>query len=251
MPRAFIHASFLVTATSLFSQGIYTNSNKPGDPVCPLVQIDKTSLNYGSNTGRQGNTGGQRGADADAIRNYQSGSQSFQPDHRKDVSSFNAYDSKGKAISLASLKGKVVLVGLWSVRCDPSAKMLMEMASLYDKRSKYGFEILPVNFDLNQQDGGGISGGWPAINQFMNRNPQFFKESKMAVFTPGLGKEGASNFMDIVYSLPALFVVDRDGKLASINIGYKDGFVGEALTRVVSERPPVAPAPAPAAAPKP
>jgi hypothetical protein len=146
----------------------------------------------------------------------------------------------------------VVLVGLWSTHCDPSAKMLMEFASLYAKRDQYGFEILSVNFDENQQDGGGLEGGWRAINKFRIKNRQFFDASKMPIYTPGLGKEGPSNFMDMVYSVPVLFVVDRQGKLAELHIGYKDGFVGQALTRVLRERTaPPAPVPAPAPAVEP
>ena len=74
----------------------------------------------------------------------------------------------------------------------------------------------------------------------------------MPVFTAGLGKEGPSNFLDLVYSVPVLFVVDRQGKLAEIHIGYREGFVGEAVIRALRERPqPVAapPAPVPTAEP--
>lgn len=222
----------LFVAAPVMAQGVYLNADSPTSPTCPLVEIEKTKLERTS------------GAGATSVRLYQSGNQFFAKDQRKDVTGFAAYDNKAKGTTVASLKGKVVMVGLWSTHCEPSAKMLMEMASLYDKRAKFGFEILAVNMDRNQQEDNGAVGGWPAINQFIIRNPQFFKASGMQVYTPGLGKEGTSNFMDVVRSLPALFVIDREGNLASIALGYKDGFVGDALTRVVSERPPVAPAPA-------
>lgn len=139
----------------------------------------------------------------------------------------------------------MALVGLWSISCALSAKMLMELAGLYPKADAFKFQILAVNFDLNQQDEGegAIEGGWRAINKFMTRNRAFFEASKMPVFTPGQGKEGPSNFMDIVQSLPALFVIDRNGQLASVHIGYKEGFVGEALKRALLEKP-LAPSPA-------
>lgn len=228
-----------LAACTLSAQGLYSNANSPSDPICPLIQRDKTALNFGA-PGR-GTTGGLIGADATATRTYQWGWRFFPQGQRQDVSAFAAYDEKARGTSLASLKGKVALVGLWSVHCDPSAKMLMEFASLYPKRAQFGFEILAVNVDLNQQDGGGIEGGWRAINKFMIRNRTFFEASGMPVYTPGLGKEGVSNFMDIVTSVPVLFVVDREGRLAQLHIGYKDGFVGEALKRALTERP--APAP--------
>ncbi|WP_243302696.1 TlpA family protein disulfide reductase [Geothrix oryzisoli] len=240
----------LLSGLALGAQGVFGNANSPSDPTCPRIMQEKTELNYKSQYGRNG-------ADASAVRYSQWGNQYFPPAERKDVSSFAAYDEKGRGTSVASLKGKVVLVGLWSTRCDPSAKMLMEFASLYAKRVQYGFEILSVNFDENQQGGEvapnvdvAIEGGWRAINKFRLRNRQFFDASKMPVYTPGLGKEGPSTFMDMVYSVPVLFVVDRQGKLAELHIGYQDGFVGQALMRALRERtaPPV-PAPAPATEP--
>lgn len=229
---------FLVLAVgTLSAQGVFTNADKPGAAICPRVMQDKTYLEYNSQYGANA-------ADGSAKLYHQEGVQFFPQGQRKDVSAFAAYDAKSRGTSLASLKGKVVLVGLWSVHCDPSAKMLMEFATLYPKRAQYGFEILAVNFDENQQDGGGIEGGWRAINKFMIKNRQFFETSKMPVYTPGLGKEGASNFADMVWSLPVLYVVDREGKLAQVHIGYKDGFVGQALSLALRERPSVAPAPA-------
>jgi thiol-disulfide isomerase/thioredoxin len=226
-----------LSGLALGAQGIFNNANSPSDPTCPRILQEKTELNDKSQYGRNG-------ADASAVRYSQWGDQFFPPAERKDVSAFAAYDEKNKGISIASLKGKVVLVGLWSTHCDPSASMLMEFASLFPKKGQYGFEILAVNFDETQQDSG-IEGGWRAINKFMIKNRQFFASSKMPIYTPGLGKEGASTFMDMVYSLPVLFVVDRQGKLAELHIGYKDGFVGQALMRALRERI-LAPVPAPA-----
>lgn len=214
----------------LGAQGVFTNANKPGAATCPRLMKDKTALEYSSQYG-------VNSANASAVLYHQEGEQFFPQGQRKDVSAFAAYDEKAHGTSLASLKGKVVLVGLWSVHCDPSAKMLMEFASLYPKRAQYGFDILAVNFDENQQDGGGIEGGWRAINKFMIKNRQFFDVSHMPIYTPGLGKEGPANFMDMVWSVPVLFVVDREGKLAQLHIGYKDGFVGDALKRALMERP--------------
>lgn len=244
MSKRLCFTVLLALGATLQAQGIYKNANSPTDSICPRVSLDKTELNYGS-AGPLASTGGMVGADSQGLLSYQQGSQMIPQGHRRSVATFAAYDAKGNPTSVASLKGKVVLVGLWSIRCDPSAKMLLELASLYPKRAQYGFDILAVNFDENQQDGGGIQGGWRAINTFVTKNRQFFEASKMPVFIPGLGKEGPSNFMDIVHSLPALFVIDREGNLAQVHIGYKDGFVGDAIRRALGEKP-LPPAPAPA-----
>jgi len=253
MARRLVCFALAAAGAALHGQGIYQNANSPSDPICPRVEKDKTALNFGARIA--GTTGGKIGADSTTKLSYQQGQEFFPPGQRKSVAAFAAYDAKSKPTSVASLKGKVVLVGLWSTRCDPSAKMLMELANLYPKRGQYGFEILAVNFDENQQGGGsrydiGIEGGWKAINTFMIKNRQFFEASKMPIYVPGLGKEGPSNFMDIVHSLPVLFVIDREGNLAQVHIGYADGFVGKALSRAIVEKP-LPPAPAPTASPVP
>jgi thiol-disulfide isomerase/thioredoxin len=230
----------------LGAQGIFLNVDKPGDSTCPRLLVDKTSLEFKSQYGRNQ-------ANLANIRYHQEGSQFFPRDERKDVSAFTAYDDHKKGTPISSLKGKVVLVGLWSLRCEPSASMLMEFAGIYAKRAQYGFEVLAVNFDENQQDGGkegsGQAGGWRAIYKFRATNRQFFEKSDMPLYIPGLGKEGPSNFMEMVYSLPVLFVVDRQGKLAEWHIGYKNGMVGETLSRALRERPEPAASPAPAVNP--
>jgi thiol-disulfide isomerase/thioredoxin len=228
------------SALALGAQGIFTNVDKPGDPICPRVMVDKTALEYKSQYGRNK-------ANLANLLYHQTADEFFTRDQRKDVAAFAAYDEHNKGKAISSLKGKVVLVGLWGTHCEPSASMLMEFAGIYAKRAQYGFELLAVNFDESQQDGGGIAGGWRAINRFKISNRQFFEKSDMPIYIPGLGKEGPSNFMDMVYSLPVLFVVDRQGKLAELHIGYKNGFVGEALKRALSERPEPAAPPAPAA----
>lgn len=249
MLRHLVCFALAAVGALLHAQGIYQNANSPSDPICPRIEKDKIALNFGARIA--GTTGGSIGADSTTKLSYQQGSQLFPQGQRKNVAAFAAYDAKSKPTSIASLKGKVVLVGLWSTRCDPSTKMVLELASLYPKKDQFSFEILAVNFDENQQGGGNsrydvaVEGGWRAINKFMNTNRQFFEVSKMPLYIPGLGKEGPSNFMDIVHSLPVLFVIDREGNLAQLHIGYKEGFVGEAIKRAIVERAMPVPAPDP------
>lgn len=251
MRQVFLSLSALLMSSALGAQGVFNNVDKTGDAICPRVMLDKTQLEFKSQYG-------VNRADLAGKSYYQAGDQFFPQGTRKDVSAFTAYDEHGKPTSIASLKGKVVLVGLWSVRCDPSAKMLMEMSSIYGKRSQYGFDILAVDFDENQQGDQitpgldlHVEGGWRAIQKFMITNKSFFESSSMPVYVPGIGKEGPSNFMDMVYSVPVLFVVDREGKLAQVHIGYKAGFVGQSLKQALMERPvahaPQTAVPAPAA----
>ena len=230
-------------ANSLVAQGIFINVDKPGDPICTRIFRENDQMNYGA--ARGGTMGGMAGASSALVRYYQKGENHFPAGTRKSVQAFGASDEAGKTITIQQLKGKVVVVGFWSTKCEPSAKMVMELADLYTKREKFGFEVLCVNFDENRpQDG--IAGGWRAVKTFKQQNATYFDTSKMPVYIPGIGAQGPANFMDMIYSLPMLCVVDRDGNLASLTIGYTPNFVVESVKRVLAERPPVVPGASPA-----
>lgn len=221
-------------ANTLVAQGIFTNVDKPGNPICTRIFRENDQMNYGAAGG--GTMGGMAGASSALVRYYQQGESHFPMGSRKSVLAFGASDQTGKITTIQELKGKVVVVGFWSTKCDPSAKMVMELADLYTKREKFGFEVLCVNFDENRpQDG--ITGGWRAVKTFMQQNAAYFKNSKMPMYIPGIGAQGPANFMDMVYSLPMLCVVDRDGNLASLTIGYTPNFVVESAKRVLMEKP--------------
>ncbi|HJU84339.1 MAG TPA: TlpA disulfide reductase family protein [Holophagaceae bacterium] len=225
----------LASASGLLcAQGVFNNADKPGDPICPMIEADKTSLSfgaYGANT-----SGGLRGANTMDLAWHQRGTAIYPKDQRKDVSRFTAYDEKGKPVSIASLKGKIVLVGLWSHRCDPSARMIMELASVYPNREKFNFEVLAVNFDTTRRDiNNGIPGGWEAIKLFQTRNRDFFTKSKLPFYIPGVGAEGTSQMFDQIKSLPVLMVVDGEGRLASVDIGYEPNMVAQRLSIFIRE----------------
>lgn len=217
----------LVLICPLSAQGLYLNADKPGSQVCPkmVIEIDPT---VGRRELNDANSG--------ISRNYQTIHQLFPLGSRKDVSSFAAYDAHKKGTSVASLKGKLVVVAFWGYNCDPAARMLMELAQLYPRREKFGFEILAVNFDANRitEDSRAL-GGWAAIENFKTRNKAFLDEYPIPFYVPGLAKEGASNFINEVTSLPLLAVVDRTGHLASLDMGYEPKLVAMRLSQILKE----------------
>jgi thiol-disulfide isomerase/thioredoxin len=237
--RSFLPAAFALAAP-LCAQAVFMNADKPDAKVCPRIEDNAAQLSRGG-IAAGNTTAGQLGAQATGTRFYQEGEAFFPKGERKSVATFAALPQSGPSIPVSSLKGKVVLVGLWSTSCQPSASMLMELADLYPKREKFGFEILAVNFDRDR---------WTKILPFMKnkQNAEFFKG--LPIYTAGLGKEGANLFMDEIYSVPLLAVIDREGNLASLTLGYTPNYVAQALSRVLREGAPPKPAAAPAA-PKP
>ena len=61
-------------------------------------------------------------------------------------------DIKGDSISLASLKGKVVLLDFWASWCMPCRAANKKLVKLYGKYKKQGFEIFSVSVDNKKND---------------------------------------------------------------------------------------------------
>jgi peroxiredoxin len=144
---------------------------------------------------------------------------------RQGVEKFTVLDAAGKAKSIADFKGKVVVVGFWQTACEPSTNMMMEMAELQQKGEKYGFEIWPVNFDPER---------WQKVRPFVDKNRKFFEKTQ--IFLPELGAKGPSNFADVFPCLPALFIVDREGKVAVRSFQYEPNALLENLKKVLVEK---------------
>jgi hypothetical protein len=223
----------------ILAQGVYTNAVKPGDPICSrvVVALDPTLERHEMSD-----------SNPSGALMYQQGHQFFPPDLRKDVSLFTAYDEKGKGVSIASLKGKIVIVGFWSVHCDPSARMVMEMAQLEKNKDKFGFELLAVDFDGNDvasaEGSSHMLGGRAAVGRFLTQsnNRDFFNQNPLTVYLPGTGKEGPSNFLNSFDSMPAMFTVDPQGRLAAIDIGYTPKLTAIRLSALIRERQAAPPA---------
>ena len=75
---------------------------------------------------------------------------------------FSELDLDGKPLSIASRKGKVVLVDFWATWCRPCRAELPNVIKTYQKHHSQGFEIIGVSLDsdrdkldlfLKQQDG--------------------------------------------------------------------------------------------------
>lgn len=230
-----IAAFFLSGALPLAAQSFYNNVDKPGDTICPRVELDKDpNISFGARGGRA--NGGMVGANSLGVAHHMIDHQSFPLGARKDVSLFTAFDQANKPTPISSLKGKIVVVAFWSYRCEPAAEMLMELAQLYPRREKFGFEVLAINFDSTHLPSGQPTpGGWTAIKTFELRNKEFMDAHPMPFYVPGIGKEGASNFLDQFDSMPVLCVVDREGKLASLDIGYSPKLVAMRLSQILKE----------------
>jgi peroxiredoxin len=118
---------------------------------------------------------------------------------------FAVRDLDGHALSPANFKGKVVLVDFWAMWCAPCVKELPNVVQAYQKFHAAGFEIIGVSLDRQ--------GDRARLVEFTRAHdmpwPQFFDgrywQNQLAV------QYG-------VHSIPATFLIDREGNIAAINL---------------------------------
>ncbi len=170
---------------------------------------------------------------------WQTGTEFFPVGQRKDASTFKVFDKENKPTVMSQLKGKPIVIGLWSTHCEPSLFLLSEMAQLWHKTAQFGFAVFPVNFDAER---------WQTIEPFLNQQRVRQAMAGVQVYTPDKGPDGVYLLMKVVPALPTFFILDREGRVAARSFGFKPGELAQCLQRVYDE--PLHPIPAPAPAPE-
>ena len=113
-------------------------------------------------------------------------------------------NGKGK-VDLASLKGKVVFVDFWATWCGPCKESFPKLQELETKYASSGLEIVGVSED---DDNNGIA--------------EFAQAHGNAKFPVGWdnGKSIAGQYKPP--TMPTTFVVDKNGIVRFVHVGYHD-----------------------------
>ncbi|MDO6596726.1 TlpA disulfide reductase family protein [Oceanihabitans sp. 2_MG-2023] len=119
-------------------------------------------------------------------------------EYRPKAYSLSGPNSNGQTISLAALKGKVVLVDFWASWCAPCRATNPNLVQLHNKYKNKGLVILSVSEDKGEPE-------WLSAIQVDNLtwNTHILDKNKTIAFRYG------------VESIPFKMLVDKQGRIAS------------------------------------
>ena len=112
-----------------------------------------------------------------------------------------AVDLDGKPISLADYRGKVVLLDFWAVWCGPCLGEIPRIKAVYEKYHDEGFEVIGVSLDEDAA----------VLREFIEE-----QEIPWRQILDGDGFGGAFAKRYGIRSIPAPFLIDREGKVISV-----------------------------------
>lgn len=111
----------------------------------------------------------------------------------------------GQTLSLAQLKGQVVLLNFWASWCGPCRQEMPLLESIYKKYHKLGFTLIGVNVEPDSQ----------AANAWLKQTPVSF---------PILyDTQSTVSSLYGVDSMPSTVIIDRKGTVRLLHRGYQTG----------------------------
>jgi len=121
------------------------------------------------------------------------------------------WEENGKKMSMADLKGNVVLVNLWATWCGPCKKEIPDLAKISQDMKDKNFKMIGVNVFQNPKS--------QTIGDYLSANP-------IPYTILDAGDDFVKAFSEATKSdieaVPTTFVVDKKGNIVETIVGARD-----------------------------
>jgi thiol-disulfide isomerase/thioredoxin len=124
------------------------------------------------------------------------------PDAKPANLNFTLKDLDGNQVSLASFKGKVILLNFWATWCGPCKA---EIPGFVELQEKYRNDLVVVGY---------------SVDDTAEKARAFATEYKMNYpILLGEGREDVQDAFGPIWGIPASFLISRDGKVCKKHLG--------------------------------
>jgi len=122
---------------------------------------------------------------------------------------FTLKSQKGDNLKLSELRGKVILINFWASWCGPCRQEMPVLNELYQHYRPLDFTVLGVNVEQNSNDAKSL------LKDVTVSFPVLFDNANKV-----------SKLYD-VKGMPSTVLVDRDGNIRYVHMGYQPGTEAE------------------------
>lgn len=123
------------------------------------------------------------------------------------------YDANGKKISLSQMKGKVVVLDFYFIGCTGCMLSLKPLNNIYEKYKNKEFILASINARDSKK----------AVLDF---------EKRYKIKYPGYIKAAGVVKSYNVTAFPTYYIIDKEGKIANVTVGYNDDFKQKVTTQI-------------------
>ena len=140
---------------------------------------------------------------------------------RKPAPAFTLKDSNGSSVKLSDYLGKVVLLNFWATWCGPCKVEIPWFIEFEQKHKDSGFAVIGISMDED---------GWETVKPYI--------EARRVNYRILLGDDATAQSFGGVESLPTTFLIDRQGRVASVHIGLvsKSSYQNEIIQLLGGEK---------------
>lgn len=139
---------------------------------------------------------------------------SFAPD-------FTLKDIAGRTVSLKDLRGQYVIVDFWATWCPPCLMAIPELVELHRKYKEKGLVVLGISLDDPEKV------DTTALTRFRDQHRIDY------AILRGNDKVVRDYSSSDGMSLPTMFLVDREGRLVEMLVGFVPGRVEKAVKKLL------------------